>query len=373
MKFFTHSIRIGAPAEKLTQAPPKAPENFKTLIKAPDSTQPVSQPQQVSPSPNVSQPPALPGPVHNQHNNPRINPFYDLEEPSTHQYGVTPPSSTKPTGNGMLGSKFHRDSNGTAYGVAKHDANSALTEPLVHQIDKHLGFNVVPETVTRGYQLEPHSQWDEHAGAPDRPIYPHSVQRTVPGSTIYDSQGLNKYRHNDYGKIAWLDYLTGNHDRHDSNAMYDDEEDKIHAIDNGGAFDYRDEGDRERIGRNLSFLRGDIPDDFRNGILNANDNHLKNLFQRADASPYSITNPDYIPYDKKYKDDSWVGHPQNGFLAGNFAPGSPMEAHKHFSNRLNRLRDVMKYSQPLTWEDLHNEMSHTQPNGDFNKEPEEEE
>ena len=148
-------------------------------------------------------------------------------------------------------------------------------------------------------------------------------------------------------KTAFLDYLTGNLDRHAFNLYHNKQTGQVDAIDNGGAFMYGDRGGR--IKKNLDSLGHlDIDPLFRKGILNADDDHLRNLFSRVAKSPYAKTGKDY----GRYMRDNNYRYPKNGFLAGNFEPGEPMEAHRHFDKRLKQLQGHLNDPGVRTYRDL---------------------
>lgn len=107
----------------------------------------------------------------------------------------------------------------------------ALRENAVHNIDVLLGLNVVPATYIRPSGVE---QGGDEAllwgmeGVPEGAELAVSVQEVVPYASSY-SAGSVKHR-DDVTKIAVLDFIANNTDRHSGNMLID-REGHVHAID----------------------------------------------------------------------------------------------------------------------------------------------
>lgn len=315
MKFFTNKIQVKANPEQMSLGLPKPPK------------------------------PATPtGPTFNAHNSPESNIFHDLEGPELQNFSIKPPKKIQYTGDGIRGAAFHHGDTDKREGVAKGDANSVLTEPLAYHIGEHLAPGLVPPTVIRNHK---------NINTPSAELTPHSVQKAVEGRPmadlrVYDWQKLRN-EHPDYSRMSVFDYLMGNNDRHEFNQLYEGPTDdpeygqlsdipfrhplpgRIHAIDNGGAFNYDDDenGQHSQIKNNMSWSVAPIPEDMRKRILNADEGKLKDYFDRVRAHPLHDQNP-AIPLMRRTDTP--------GFMMGNFEPGTADAAWKGFHKRLGEVR-----------------------------------
>jgi hypothetical protein len=272
-------------------------------------------------------------PVFNQHNVQSDNIFHDLEGPDLHNFGIRAPAQDYriggSQGGGIRGARFHKDDKGKLIGVVKGDANSFLKEPLVHHIGEHIQPGLIPKTVIRNYENPFNSQ-----------MTPHSLQEFKPGKPkdiLSHSQEIDLGKHPKYANLRAFDWLVGNNDRHGSNVLYDEEPesgnpmDQVHGIDNGGAFDY---GTENMAHRHMRFNETPFSPDFREGILNADENYLSSLFDRVKAHPAHKT-VDGVDIGEDYM------NPGNGFLAGNWMKTTPSKAKNAFLNRLGILKEAM--------------------------------
>lgn len=299
----------------------------------------------------------------NAHNTPETNTFHDLEKPELKNFSMKPPTKVSQTGEGRHGAAFHYGEDGNRESVVKSDANSVIKEPLAYHIGEHLAPGLVPPTVIRN-----HTNRHSEAGE----MVPHSVQQAVPGKLMAHVPGWDwrklRSEHPDYSRMGIFDYIMGNTDRHEHNAIYDGPMDhpdygnledipfghpmegRIHAIDNGGAFNYKnDKGPRSQIKNNMSWSVTPIPEDFRNNILNADEAHLKGLFDRARAHPLHDYNP---TNDYTHLGDDAPGHIQPGFMLGNFENGTATQAWQGFKQRLAKVKKHLANPEVETARDL---------------------
>jgi hypothetical protein len=238
-----------------------------------------------------------------EHSTPQTNPFHHIESPTERQFSNTEPHTIKRVSdftNEETGRRpsFHIDANGNKTGVAKPYPRDSMMEPLVYQLSKHIAPGLVPTTVNRVHQTGPGT------------IEPHSVQQYVephPDEAHY----TDIRRHPDFPKIALLDYLTGNIDRHSGNVLHG-KDDKLHAIDNGLAFDVQHEpedikngnvenfADYSRIAKNLKHAatnKHDIPQDMRQNIANMHPEHYMPYFDQLHNHRFANTALSHSPLD----------------------------------------------------------------------------
>jgi len=221
-------------------------------------------------------------------------------------FGVGTIGEGKKVGQGINGARKIKIGNKNY--IAKHDPDSIRKEALAHEIGKEFGMPV-PKT---GIKLLPHHETGEMA--------PHSIQEMVPGVTggeyrrqmrDYDDFGdviPHLQSHPGMAKTVLGDYVLGNTDRHSENYMYDPRKNEVHAIDNGYAFSSSD--DLHGITRsNLSQMDQDmeIPEDFRQGILNADPDKHADLIRQHHANAHrGLTGQEQQPHDIEYVNHSKV-------------------------------------------------------------------
>jgi hypothetical protein len=127
-------------------------------------------------------------------------------------------SNTKALGGGIT-ETFVMDVDGVK-GVFKKMSNRAKQEATAYQIDKALGFGVVPPVVMRKVNV---GKGEEQG----------SIMHFVEGMTAAKHSG--KFKYDDMAKITAFDFIIGNQDRHPANVIVD-KGGKSWAIDNAFAF-----------------------------------------------------------------------------------------------------------------------------------------
>jgi hypothetical protein len=219
--------------------------------------------------------------------------------------------------------------------IAKNDPDSIRKEALAHEIGKEFGMPV-PKT---GIKLLPHHETGE--------MLPHSIQEMVPGVTggeyrrqMRDYGGYgnvipNLQSHPGMAKTALGDYVLGNTDRHSQNYMYDPRKNEVHAIDNGYAFTSDDHPDGI-IKSNLSEMKHDmeIPEDFRQGILNADPDKHADLIRQHHANAHrGLTGQEQEPHHIEHVNHSRV---------------------EPYLSRLNKMKTHMSNPKIKTMGDIYN-------------------
>ena len=220
-----------------------------------------------------------------------FNPMHGLEEPHEASFAASKPISMKEMTTegdnpaGMMKPKGATFADGT-HGIVKTDSSSSIFEPMAYQLGKRLNVNV-PKTVTRKIGSKAAS-----------------VQQRVPGTTyenLNNDEQEHVRNHPDFHKNSMFDWLTGNSDRHHGNSMYDTEQDRVHAIDNGqigSYFTHRPDfqsrkGDIVNVDPqgNIDFnLResnpsAPIPADFRDAVMKADPAEHQALMQSFLSHP----------------------------------------------------------------------------------------
>lgn len=127
-------------------------------------------------------------------------------------------SNTKPLGGGIT-ETFVMDVDGVK-GVFKKMSNRAKQEVTAYELDKMLGFGIVPPTVMRKVDV---GKGEEQG----------SIMHFVEGKTAAAHTG--KFKYNDMAKITAFDFIIGNQDRHPANVIVD-RNGRSWAIDNAFAF-----------------------------------------------------------------------------------------------------------------------------------------
>jgi hypothetical protein len=127
-------------------------------------------------------------------------------------------SNTKALGGGIT-ETFVMDVDGVK-GVFKKMSNRAKQEATAYQIDKALGFGVVPPVVMRKVNV---GKGEEQG----------SIMHFVEGMTAAKHSG--KFKYDDMAKITAFDFIIGNQDRHPANVIVD-KGGRSWAIDNAFAF-----------------------------------------------------------------------------------------------------------------------------------------
>lgn len=131
-----------------------------------------------------------------------------------------------------------------------HDKlSSARREVLFHNM-AHDFFNMgdyVPTTAGFSRAGDEHSAQAEVKGGKH---VPRSLKDPGPGSKVqlpkeYTETIKKMHDSGDLHKLALMDHVMGHHDRHRGNFMYLPEKKKLHLIDNGTAFDYKNFDVRE--------------------------------------------------------------------------------------------------------------------------------
>lgn len=297
-------------------------------------------------APKSTTPPTPSGPVFNEHHVKSDNVFHDLETPDMHLFGTAPPTTIKSASEGIRGAAIHHGGKfNKPTGVAKGDANSFLTEPLVYHIAQHIQPGLYPKTAIRNY-----ANYNSGNDLYEDIKTPHSLQEYKPGATVdaledsdddEDEECLQRYKlHPHHAAFRALDWAIGNNDRHGNNIIvnnlaHNPDEQIPHPIDSGGAFDYKGIEDGA-LRRMKEAEHAHFSDEFREGIINADPDYLHGLFQRVAQHPKHVT-----PRGLDLDDPDNNTDPNNGFLAGNFHRTSPDEAFYHFNNRMAMLKEGM--------------------------------
>jgi hypothetical protein len=127
-------------------------------------------------------------------------------------------SNTKLKGGGIT-ETFIMDVDGLK-GIFKKMNNRAKQEVTAYQLDRALGFGIVPPVVMRKTNVDK----GEEQG---------SIMHFVEGVTATEHTG--KFKYNDMAKITAFDFIIGNQDRHPGNIIVD-KNGRSWAIDNAFAF-----------------------------------------------------------------------------------------------------------------------------------------
>ncbi len=127
-------------------------------------------------------------------------------------------ANTKALGGGIT-ETFVMDVDGVK-GVFKKMSNRAKQEATAYQLDRALGFGIVPPVVMRKVNV---GKGDEQG----------SIMHFVEGVTAARHTG--KFKYNDMAKITAFDFIIGNQDRHPANVIVD-KNGRSWAIDNAFAF-----------------------------------------------------------------------------------------------------------------------------------------
>jgi hypothetical protein len=153
-------------------------------------------------------------------------PLAHLEGPEESGFAQNYLNSKKPIPTGASDPYLHKFQEGNV--IAKEDPASVALEPLAYHLGKRLGVSV-PRTSVRNLPnpvgvLKPHSVQEHVVGIPDK--------------LVANQDFIDVRRHPSTQSMYLFDWLTGNSDRHDENAIYNDKTKTMHAIDNGALFDY---------------------------------------------------------------------------------------------------------------------------------------
>jgi hypothetical protein len=127
-------------------------------------------------------------------------------------------SNTKVLGGGIT-ETFVMNVDGVK-GVFKKMSNRAKQEATAYQLDRTLGFGIVPPVVMRKVDV---GRGEEQG----------SIMHFVDGKTAAGHTG--KFKYNDMAKITAFDFIIGNQDRHPANVIVD-KGGRSWAIDNAFAF-----------------------------------------------------------------------------------------------------------------------------------------
>ncbi len=103
---------------------------------------------------------------------------------------------------------------------------SSLSEVRASILDNQLGLNIVPKTITTNFNSKHFVGNEKNKKG--------SLQTFVTATMAKDAD-TSKVKAEEFKKLVILDFLIGNEDRHNGNWMVD-ENNKIHAIDNGMSF-----------------------------------------------------------------------------------------------------------------------------------------
>ena len=169
---------------------------------------------------------------------PKFNPMHGFEEPHESSFATSEPHLEEIDSQSMM-NPYLGHFNNNQKGIVKMDPMSATFEPLAYHLGKKLGVNI-PKTVTRQVTM-PND--DNPIGNQYEGVIPvtSSVQekvRGLPYSNLSRQEQSVVLNHPDYHKMSMYDWLIGQPDRHGDNHLYDKENNRVHAIDNGYAFDY---------------------------------------------------------------------------------------------------------------------------------------